>query len=97
MQASNNLSGLAKRLVSDGVFTAETAQQALLKARAEQRSFIYYLITNRIISARRAASAASEEFGLSLLDLDAIPLEVIAKDVVDSKVIVRHHALPLMK
>ena len=97
MQASNNLSGLAKRLVSDGVFTAETAQQALLKARAEQRSFISYLITNRIISARRAASAASEEFGLSLLDLDAIPLEVIPKDVVDSKVIVRHHALPLMK
>ena len=97
MQASNNLSGLAKRLVSDGVFTAETAQQALLKARAEQRSFISYLITNRIISARRAASAASEEFGLPLLDLDAIPLEVIPKDVVDSKVIVRHHALPLMK
>jgi type IV pilus assembly protein PilB len=97
VQASNNLSGLAKRLVSDGVFTAETAQQALLKARAEQRSFISYLITNRIISARRAASAASEEFGLSLLDLDAIPLEVIPKDVVDSKVIVRHHALPLMK
>jgi type IV pilus assembly protein PilB len=97
VQASNNLSGLAKRLVSDGVFTAETAQQALLKARAEQRSFISYLITNRIISARRAASAASEEFGLPLLDLDAIPLEVIPKDVVDSKVIVRHHALPLMK
>ena len=97
MQASNNLSGLAKRLVSDGVFTAETAQQALIKARAEQRSFISYLITNRIISARRAASAASEEFGLPLLDLDAIPLEVIPKDVVDSKVIVRHHALPLMK
>ncbi|NRP35553.1 Type II secretion system protein E [Marinobacterium sp. xm-d-579] len=97
MQASSNLSGLAKRLVSDGVFTAETAQQALLKARAEQRSFISYLIANRVISARRAASAASEEFGLPVLDLDAIPLDVIPKDVVDSKVIVRHHALPLMK
>ena len=97
MQASSNLSGLAKRLVSDGVFSADTAQQTLLKARAEQRSFISYLIANRIISARRAASAASAEFGLPVLDLDAIPLDVIPKDVVDSKVIVRHHALPLMK
>ena len=31
------------------------------------------------------------------MDLDAIPLDVIPNDVVDSKVIVRHHALPLMK
>ena len=91
------LNGLAKRLVNDGLFSAEEAQQALVKSRSEQRSFVSYLINTRLISARKAAIAASAEFGLPLLDLDAYPFESLPRDLIDANSMARHHALPLMK
>ena len=70
MQVQQPLSGLAGRLVKDGVFSADVARNAIEKARASQKPFISHIIDERLVSAHRAASAASDEFGLPLLDLN---------------------------
>lgn len=91
------LSGLAKRLVNDGVFPAEVAMEALTQARNANLSFVSYIISQRLVSAHRAACAASEEFGLPLLDLDAFASESIPQGVIADNLIRTHHVLPLMQ
>jgi len=91
------LTGLAKRLVNDGVFSAEVAQDAVTQAREAGLAFITYIIKNRLISAHRAAVAASEEFGLPLLDLDALPDDFFTSDLISDDLVGKHRALPLTK
>lgn len=96
-RGSQPLSGLAKRLVNDGVFSAEVAQDAVAEAREANTAFITHIIKHRLISANRAAVAASEEFGLPLLDLDALPDNFFEHELVSDDLVSKHRALPLVK
>ncbi|WP_293267125.1 type IV-A pilus assembly ATPase PilB [Neptunomonas sp.] len=97
MQVQQPLSGLARRLVKDGVFSADVARNAIEKARASQKPFISHIIDERLVTAHRAATAASDEFGLPLLDLNCVNAESIPQGLVADKLISKHHALPLVK
>ncbi|QEQ96041.1 type IV-A pilus assembly ATPase PilB [Neptunomonas concharum] len=97
MQPQQPLSGLARRLVKDGVFSAEVAREAIEKARASEKPFITHIIDERLVSAHRAASAASDEFGLPLFDLAAMNIESVPQGLVSDKLINKHHAIPLIK
>jgi type IV pilus assembly protein PilB len=96
-RGSQPLSGLAKRLVNDGVFSAEVAQDAVAEAREANTAFITHIIKHRLISANRAAVAASEEFGLPLLDLDALPDNFFEHELISDDLVSKHRALPLVK
>ena len=96
-QGFQPLSGLAKRLVNDGVFTAETAMDALSKSRSANQSFVSFIIAQRLVSAHRAACAAAEEFGLPLLDLDAYNADAMPAGLISEALVAKHRALPLMK
>jgi len=97
VQPQQPLSGLARRLVKDGVFSAEVAREAIEKARASEKPFITHIIDERLVSAHRAASAASDEFGLPLFDLAAMNVESVPQGLVSDKLINKHHAIPLIK
>ncbi|WP_415887126.1 type IV-A pilus assembly ATPase PilB [Neptuniibacter sp. QD37_6] len=97
MQPSQPLSGLAKRLVNEGVCSAEVAADASLQSREKQQTFISYVIEQRLVSAYRAAAAASEEFGMPLLDLDALDPASLPQGLINDSLISKHHALPLQK
>ncbi len=96
-QGMQPLTGLAKRLVNDGVFSAEVAQDAVVQAREASQPFIRYIIGHRLVSAHRAATAAAEEFGLPLLDLDAISDDTLPKEVIADTLLHKHQTLPLMQ
>ena len=97
MQPSQPLSGLAKRLVNEGVCSAEVAADAALQCREKQQTFISYVIEQRLVSAYRAAAAASEEFGIPLLDLEAMDTSTLPQGLINDALITKHHALPLQK
>ncbi len=97
MQVQQPLSGLARRLVKDGVFSSDVARDAIEKARASQKPFISHIIDERLVSAHRAASAASDEFGLPLLDLNCVNTDSIPQGLVADNLISKHHAIPLVK
>ena len=97
MAAELKLSGLSRKLVTDGLLDEERAIEALKGAIQEKVSFTSYLVSNKILEASKIAMEASKEFGLPVFDLDAIDPESIPKDVVDEKLIQKHHALPLFK
>lgn len=91
------LSGLARRLVADGLLNQEIARTALAEATKEKVPFVQHLVHHAILDARTIARVASEEFGTPLLDLDALNREVIPLKLVDQKLIRKHHTLPLSR
>ena len=57
------LSGLAGRLVADGLLDATTAEQAQHSAASEKIPFVAHLVQNNLISGQTLAEMAAEEFG----------------------------------
>jgi len=93
----SHLSGLAKRLVNDGLLAEELANQAQEKALKAREPFVSYLVENKILTSDVIASSACQEFGIPLFDLAAMELDNSPISLVDEKLIRQHHALPLFK
>lgn len=91
------LSGLAKRLVADGVLSEEDAQAAQTAAKESQKALVSYLVDQKILDSTRLAKVASEEFGVPLFDIRTMNLQMAAVDLIQEKLIRQHNALPLYK
>ncbi|MFP5439894.1 MAG: type IV-A pilus assembly ATPase PilB [Gammaproteobacteria bacterium] len=91
------LSGLARRLVTDGLISDTTAREALRTAQQQKIPLAKYLVDNKLAKAREVAVAAAEEFGDPLLDLAAIDIAGLQKDLLGEELITKHQVLPLMK
>jgi type IV pilus assembly protein PilB len=91
------LNGLARRLVEDQILTADEALTHLKESKANNTTFVHQLVNQSIISADKIASIASNEFGTPVYDLDCHNFNSIQKNIVDSRLITKHQALPLFK
>lgn len=92
-----NLSGLARRLVTDGLLSEAEALAASDEAITEKLPLVSYLVRHKKMDAAIIAAAASAEFGLPLFDLKTMDMEVAAVRMVSEALIRRHHTLPLLK
>jgi type IV pilus assembly protein PilB len=93
----SQLSGLAKRLVTDGLLAEELAEEAQQKALKSREPFVTYLVENKVLASSKIANAACQEFGVPLFDLAAMELDNAPVSLVDEKLIRQHHTLPLFK
>ncbi len=91
------LSGLAGRLVRDGLVEEEAAKNAIDAARKAKQPLVAFLVEQKIVTAADLAGAASAEFGVPLLDLNCMELDSAITGLVSEKLIRQHHALPLFK
>jgi type IV pilus assembly protein PilB len=92
-----NLAGLPRRLVQDGIVTEEKLVEATIAAKKEKLPLVSYLVNADIANARAIAVAAAHEFGVPLLDLDAVEIDLDVVRSVDQKLINKHRVLPLVK
>jgi type IV pilus assembly protein PilB len=90
-------SGLAWRLVRDQLITEEQVQAAYNEALKRRQPFVQFLVENQILDSRRISIAAAEEFGVPLLDLEAIDLLELPVSLVDEKLVLKHRALPIFR
>lgn len=91
------LAGLARRLVMEGLLSEQDATQAVQQSNKEKVPLVSYLVQNDKIKSDKLAAIAAQEFGVPLFDLDALDVEYVATDLVDQKLVDKHHALPLSK
>jgi len=91
------ISGLAHRLVSDNLLSPEIAERAFAQALSQRTLFVTYLVEHNILDSRKIAYAASQEFGVPLLDIDVLDLEQAPINLVEEKLIRTHHAIPLFR
>jgi type IV pilus assembly protein PilB len=95
--ARANLGGLPQRLVQDGVVDESAMHGALQMATERKTSFVTQLIANGSAKARDIAIAAASEYGVPLLDLDALSLDLDCVRAVSDKLLAKHRVLPLYK
>ncbi|MEZ5475728.1 MAG: type IV-A pilus assembly ATPase PilB [Steroidobacteraceae bacterium] len=95
--AARGLGGLPQRLVQDGVVEESAMLVALQNAKERRTSFVTQLVSNGAAQARDIAIAAASEFGVPLLDLDSIQLDLDTVKLVTDKLLQKHRVLPLFK
>ena len=90
------LTGLPRRLVQDGIIDEEAVLAAVKEARSRQISFVAHLVENEQADPRKIAIAASHEFGVPMMDIEVLELDLDAVRKVDQKLITKHRVLPLI-
>ncbi len=95
--SQTNLAGLPRRLVQDGIISEEQLHKASAAARKQKVPLVAYIVNEDLADSRAIAVAASHEFGVPLLDLDAIEIDIDVIRAVDQKLINKHRVLPLVK
>ncbi|MEX0824207.1 MAG: type IV-A pilus assembly ATPase PilB [Woeseia sp.] len=95
--SQSTLSGLPRRLVQDGIIGEQDILEASEAARKEKLPLVAYLVSKELADSRAIAVAASHEFGVPLLDLDAIDIDLDCLRAVDQKLLNKHRVLPLLK
>tara|TARA_B100000959_G_scaffold277067_1_gene332926 strand:- start:199 stop:999 length:801 start_codon:yes stop_codon:yes gene_type:complete len=88
---------LARRLVSDNLINESQASKAISLAAKESIPLVTHLVANNLLDSRSITVAASEEFGLPLLDLEAFDQNYCPANLIDPKLIRKHNLLPLFR
>lgn len=91
------LSGFTKYLVQEGLLVESEAIIHYQEAQKKKTPILSYLVANNLIDSKVVASKASNEYGVPFFDLDAIDLRSLPVNLVNEKLIHKHHALPLFK
>jgi type IV pilus assembly protein PilB len=91
------LTGLPRRLVQDGIVSEDILLSALQELQGKSMSLVPHLVSKQLGDARMIAVAAAHEFGVPLLDLDALELDLDVVRLVDEKLLTKHRILPLLQ
>jgi type IV pilus assembly protein PilB len=91
------LGGLPQRLVQDGLVEEAVMQAALNDARDRKTSVVTQLVAKGAANARDIAIAAANEFGVPLVDLDAVAIDLDTIKLAGDKLLAKHRVLPLFK
>ena len=91
------LSGIARRFVTGGVLAENEARKAVEDAAQAKIPLSAWLIDHGLVSSAEVAMASAIEFGLPLLDVNAIDLTQVPIKLVREDLVTKHKALPLFK
>jgi type IV pilus assembly protein PilB len=94
-KAAGQLSGLAGRIVAEGLISAQDARDAQKEASSQKKPFVQFLVENSAVDSQRLAEVASHEFGVPLFDIHAFNQVNLPEGLVDANLVTKHHALPL--
>jgi type IV pilus assembly protein PilB len=91
------ITGIARRLVMDGVLEEQPAREAMAGATAERKPLPQFLLEKKLVTSLQLAAANSIEFGIPLFDIEALDPGQSAVKLVSEELIRKHEALPLFK
>src|SRR5690606_16805169 len=91
------ITGIARRLVLDGVLEETAAREAMAAATEARKPLAQYLVDNRLVAPVQMAAANSMEFGIPIFDVTAMDPGQTAIKLVSEELVRKHCALPLFK
>ena len=92
-----SLQGLPQRLVTDGLVTEAAMLEAIATAKERRVAVVTYIVEHNLANSREIAISAAQEFGVPLMDLDAIQPDLETVRLVSEKILRKHRVLPLVK
>lgn len=91
------ITGIARRLVLDGVLEEQAAREAMASASAERRPMSVHLVEKRLVTTAQLAAAHSIEFGVPVFDVGALDPSQSAIKLVSEELVRKHDVLPLFR
>ena len=91
------ITGIARRLVMDGVLAEDAAREAMTGATQARKPLALYLVENKLVAPVQLAAANSVEFGMPIFDLGAMDPNQSAIKLVNEELVRKHAAVPLFK
>jgi type IV pilus assembly protein PilB len=91
------LGGILRRLVHEGTLADAKAHEASQGAQREKQSVVRYLVANDIVGGREVATAAMQELGVPVVDLDSLDPDHAPTGLVETQLIEKHRAVPIYK
>jgi len=95
--AKIQLGGLARKLVQDGIIDESSAINAQTAAIKSKIPFVTYIVQQKLADSFKIAEAASTEFGVPVVNLDAVDIEADVIKLVKESLVRKHNTLPLFK
>ena len=96
-QAMPRFTGFIRRLVEEGLVTAENMQQAIVAAKKAETDIVPYLIQQLQISPLTIAEKISYEFGEPIFDLAVYDSRLIVREGLDEKLFTKYRILPIFR
>lgn len=96
-QGSPKFSGFIRRLVDDGVISAQQMQSALDNAKKNKLNIVAYLIEYANLKPLMLAETIALEFAEPLFDLESFDPAQFSKDLIESNLLHKHLMVPLVQ
>ncbi len=93
----SSLTGVARVLVNSGKLSARSAEELIKSARERKGSFVASLVSTGAIKPDELAHTLSAALALPLLDLNAVDLQKLPRNLVDQKITSQYQLLVLGK
>jgi type IV pilus assembly protein PilB len=97
VSVANNLTGLCRAMVQQGLLSQLEGENLQGQAKAAGEGFLSHVLRTQRFRAEQVAAFASHTFGFPYIDLDALDDALLPQGVVDNKLLEKHRALPLAK
>src|SRR5580698_9568925 len=91
------LSGMARRLVSEGLLPETDVRKAVLESSQQKKTLTAWLLDQGLIDNSRLAQIASAEFGMPMMDVTALAPANMPLSLISQELISKHQVLPLLK
>ena len=90
-------SGLARRLIKDGILAEADAERAIEQSGKKRIPFVTYLVENKMANPRDIAMSTAQEFGVPVVDINVLDIDPEIIKQVDEKLVRNHRALPIFR
>lgn len=91
------ITGIARRLVMDGVLDEARAREAMELATRERKPLALFMAEKKLVTSAQLAAANSAEFGMPIFDVSALDPTQSAIKLVSEELVRKHGVLPLFK
>ncbi|KAA0070982.1 type IV-A pilus assembly ATPase PilB [Rhodanobacter sp. T12-5] len=91
------LSGMARRLVSEGVLPEAEVRKAMADSAQQKASLMGWMLDHNLVEGIQLTQIASAEFGMPMMDVASINPKTMPLDLISEALISKHQALPLFR
>jgi type IV pilus assembly protein PilB len=93
----SSLSGVARVLVNAGKLNTKSAEDLVKSCSEKKTRFVTSLIANGLVSSSDLAHTLSSALALPLLDLNAVDVRHLPRDIIEAKLAIQYHVVVLGK
>jgi type IV pilus assembly protein PilB len=91
------LSGMARRLVSEGVMPEDDIRRAMVDSAQQKLPLGAWLLDHNLVDSGELTRIASAEFGMPMMDVTSLNPSTMPLNLISEALITKHQALPLFR